>query len=202
MGEDYLVKDNPHPDLAPGTLRDGIVDGIPKLFGLPVPRSHVCIIPRHCGFIDLANINHYIANGDYSGLVKALQMRTKEVIEDVKRSGLRGKGGAGFPTGQKWEFCRRAPSETPYFATSRQRAVAPLVNAMGKNPALLVSTVCILGSPKRQYGDASVMTDAFARVPITFVLWKGDEEVSANGNILFDANISGYLYAEDITVLT
>ncbi|NWF77991.1 MAG: NADH-quinone oxidoreductase subunit NuoF [Chloroflexi bacterium] len=112
--EDYLVKDNPRPDLALGTIGDGGVDGIPNLFGLPVLKSQLRIVLRRCGFIDPTNINHYIANGGYSGLVKALAMKPEEIIEEVKKSGLRGRGGAGFPTGQKWEFCRKSPGEEKY----------------------------------------------------------------------------------------
>jgi NADH-quinone oxidoreductase subunit F len=112
--EDYLVKDNPHPDLALGTIGDGDVDGIPKLFELPVLKPQVRIILRNCGFIDPTNINHYIANGGYSGLAKAIGMEPEAIIEEIKKSGLRGRGGAGFPTGRKWEFSRKSPGEEKY----------------------------------------------------------------------------------------
>jgi NADH:ubiquinone oxidoreductase subunit F (NADH-binding)/Pyruvate/2-oxoacid:ferredoxin oxidoreductase delta subunit/(2Fe-2S) ferredoxin len=112
--EDYIVGDNPRPDLALGTTGDDAVDGIPKLFDLPMLKPQVRIVLRNCGNIDPENINHYIANGGYSGLAKALKMKPEEVIEEVKRSGLRGRGGAGFPTGLKWEFCRKAPGEEKY----------------------------------------------------------------------------------------
>ncbi len=107
--EDYLVKGNPCADLAMGTIGDGKVDGIPNLFELPVLKPQVRMVLRHCGFIDPENINHYIANGGYSGFAKALTMSPDEIIEEVRKSGLRGRGGAGFPTGQKWFFCRAAP---------------------------------------------------------------------------------------------
>jgi NADH-quinone oxidoreductase subunit F len=112
--EDYLVNDNPCPDLALGTIGDGRVEGIPSLFELPVLKPQVRIVLRRCGFIDPENINHYIATGGYSGLVRALGMKPEEIIEEVKKSGLRGRGGAGFPTGQKWDFCRRSPGKEKY----------------------------------------------------------------------------------------
>ncbi len=111
---DYLLNDNPRPDLAFGYIGDGKVDGIPNLFDLPVLRPQVRLVLRNCGLIDPENIDHYIANGGYSGLVKALSMPPEAVIEEIKKSGLRGRGGAGFPTGQKWEFCRRAPGTEKY----------------------------------------------------------------------------------------
>jgi NADH-quinone oxidoreductase subunit F len=112
--DDYLVNDNPRPDLALGTSGDGRVEGIPELFDIPMLKPQVRIALRNCGIIDPENINHYIARGGYSGLVKALAMKPEEVIEEVKKSGLRGRGGAGFPTGTKWEFCRNSPGTTKY----------------------------------------------------------------------------------------
>jgi NADH-quinone oxidoreductase subunit F len=69
---------------------------------------------RNCGSIDPTNINHYIANGGYSGLKKALSIKPEDVIEELKKSGLRGRGGAGFPTWMKWNFCRNAPGKEKY----------------------------------------------------------------------------------------
>ena len=112
--EDYLINDNPRPDLALGTLGDGSLDGIPKLFDLPVLKPQVRVALRNCGHIDPTDIKQYIANDGYRGLVKALAMTPEEVIEEVKKSGLRGRGGAGFPTSQKWEFCRRSQGDEKY----------------------------------------------------------------------------------------
>ncbi len=112
---DYLVDGNPHPELALGTVGGGgTIDGIPNIYDLPVLKPQVRMVLRNCGFIDPENINHYIANGGYSGLAKALTMKPEEIIDEVKRSGLRGRGGAGFPTGQKWEFCRSSPGKEKY----------------------------------------------------------------------------------------
>jgi NADH-quinone oxidoreductase subunit F len=111
---DYLVKDNPRPDLALGTIGESAIEGIPRLDDLPMLKPQVRISLRNCGLIDPTNINHYIARGGYGGLVKALQMKPEEVIAEVKKAGLRGRGGAGFSTGLKWELCRKSPGTQKY----------------------------------------------------------------------------------------
>ncbi|MGB3129939.1 MAG: NADH-quinone oxidoreductase subunit NuoF, partial [Dehalococcoidia bacterium] len=111
---DYLIADNPRADLALGTRGEGTLDGIPQLFDLPVLKSQVRIALRNCGNIDPENIYHYVASGGYEGLRKALKIERQEVIDEVKRSGLRGRGGAGFPTGVKWQFCHDSPGTTKY----------------------------------------------------------------------------------------
>ncbi|MFC2012471.1 DUF3786 domain-containing protein, partial [Chloroflexota bacterium] len=58
-----------------------------------------------------------------------------------------------------------------------------------------------LGGQITDYGDAAVTINAFSRVPVTIVLWQGDEELAPQGNMLFDASISDYLSTEDVTVL-
>ena len=78
-------------------------------------RKQVRIALRNCGLIDPENINEYIARGGYSALADCLQHKTPaEVIDVVKRSGLRGRGGAGFPTGNKWEFASKSKSDIKY----------------------------------------------------------------------------------------
>jgi len=73
------------------------------------------IVLRNCGIIDPRRIEEYIARDGYEALAKVLtEMRPEEVIDIVKRSGLRGRGGAGFPTGLKWELCRKAKGDTKY----------------------------------------------------------------------------------------
>jgi NADH-quinone oxidoreductase subunit F len=73
------------------------------------------LILRNCGRINPERIADYIASGGYEALKKVLsQMSSDDVIDEIKRSGLRGRGGAGFPTGQKWEFCKRAPGKDKY----------------------------------------------------------------------------------------
>jgi NADH-quinone oxidoreductase subunit F len=73
------------------------------------------LILRNCGHINPERIEDYISTGGYEALGKVLlQMTPEEVISEIKKSGLRGRGGAGFPTGVKWEFCRNSPGEQKY----------------------------------------------------------------------------------------
>ncbi len=112
--EDYLINDNPRPDLALGTIGEDIVDGIPKLFELPVLKPQVRVALRNCGHIDPADINQYIANDGYTGFIKALKMTREEIIAEISKSGLRGRGGAGASTGFKWERLLEAPGDEKY----------------------------------------------------------------------------------------
>lgn len=66
------------------------------------------------GFIEPDRIEDYIGEGGYSALVKALKLSADKIIEIIKDSGLRGRGGAGFPTGRKWEFCRQVKGDIKY----------------------------------------------------------------------------------------
>jgi len=71
---------------------------------------------RNCGVIDPENIDEYIAFDGYQALAKALtEMTPEQVIQEVLDSGLRGRGGAGFPTGKKWQFARASKAEHKYF---------------------------------------------------------------------------------------
>ncbi|MGV8150922.1 MAG: NADH-ubiquinone oxidoreductase-F iron-sulfur binding region domain-containing protein [Candidatus Woesearchaeota archaeon] len=75
-----------------------------KLEDIPYYKKQRRIMMDNCGKINPLSLNQYVACGGYNGLTKALRMSPKEVIEEVKIAGLRGRGGAGFPTGQKWEI--------------------------------------------------------------------------------------------------
>ena len=67
------------------------------------------IVLRLLGHSDPEDLGEYIANGGYQGLMKALTMKPEEVLDIIKRSGLRGRGGGGFPTGTKWEMLSKSP---------------------------------------------------------------------------------------------
>lgn len=88
---------------------------MPYYNGINFYKKQQRIVLRNCGHINPENIDQYISRGGYRALNKALlKMKPAEVIEEIKRSGLRGRGGAGFPTGKKWEFCRNSPGNTKY----------------------------------------------------------------------------------------
>ncbi|HOF33456.1 MAG TPA: NADH-quinone oxidoreductase subunit NuoF [Spirochaetota bacterium] len=73
------------------------------------------IVLRNCGVINPENIDEYIAREGYAALDKVLtSMKPEEVIEEIKKSGLRGRGGAGFPTWMKWDFTKKAEGDVKY----------------------------------------------------------------------------------------
>ncbi|HEC34405.1 MAG TPA: NADH-quinone oxidoreductase subunit NuoF [Chloroflexi bacterium] len=88
---------------------------IPYYDAIPFYSKQVRHVMRNCGLINPQSIEEYIAVGGYQALAKALtSMAPEEIISEVKKSGLRGRGGAGFPTGRKWESTRRAPGDIRY----------------------------------------------------------------------------------------
>ncbi len=82
---------------------------------VPFYRHQKRLVLDRNGIIDPTSIDDYVATGGYASLAKALGSMTPDgVVGEVKKSGLRGRGGAGFPTGLKWELCRKSPGETRY----------------------------------------------------------------------------------------
>lgn len=88
--------------------------GFGKISELGFFRPQVKLATRNCGYINPLDIYEYIGRGGYRALAKALSVPPGNVIEEVKRSGLRGRGGAGFPTGIKWEIAASAGSGEKY----------------------------------------------------------------------------------------
>jgi len=83
---------------------------IEKMEDIPFYKKQMRVVLGHNGSIDPCNINHYLAVGGYRALEKVLSsMRPEDVIEEVRKSNVRGRGGAGFPAGIKWGFARKSP---------------------------------------------------------------------------------------------
>ena len=101
--EDYLVHDNAREDLAICVQGE-----------TPDEDLQVRVVMRNCGHIDPNSITDYLAQDGYMGLAKALEMTPQEIIDEVIVSGLRGRGGGGFPAGRKWESCLRVESDQKY----------------------------------------------------------------------------------------
>lgn len=95
--------------------RAGTEETLPKIDDITFFNRQERIVLRNCGVIDPLSIEEYIARDGYAALGKVLsKMTPDEVIAEVKKSGLRGRGGAGFSAGQKWEFARKAAGSPKY----------------------------------------------------------------------------------------
>jgi hypothetical protein len=107
----------------------------------------------------------------------------------------------GTPIANKLIAFKELPGGDSYSRTFSKRAIEPLVEHFGEQPQVLIDIASKLGAHTVAYGDVAVTVNAFNRVPITIVLWQGDEEFPAQGDILFDAAISDYLSTYDVAVL-
>ena len=101
------------PDQAPALL-DGTADSLGPVEAIPFFARQTRLTFARCGIIDPLSLAEYEAQGGLAGLRRALQMDAAEIVAEVKDSGLRGRGGAGFPTGIKWETVRSAPGTRKY----------------------------------------------------------------------------------------
>lgn len=110
--KEYVAGEDPCIEFALAAL--DVNDFVPTFADFPRGMIEKKIVMELCGLIDPENINHYLAHGGYEALANALQKPPEKVIEEIKEAGLRGRGGAGFPTGIKWETCRNTEEKTKY----------------------------------------------------------------------------------------
>ena len=89
-----------------------------------------------------------------------------------------------------------------YYSAFTKRALDPLAQTFGGEPRGLLDCGSRLGAVATELGDASITLKALPRVPVTFVIWGGDDELPPQANILFDESIVSYLPTEDIVVLS
>jgi hypothetical protein len=107
----------------------------------------------------------------------------------------------GTPPGNGQISFKEVPEGVVYYPTFYKRAIQPLLIRYGASPARLIPTAAMFGGVDAHQGDAAVTVQAFPKVAITWVLWRGDDEFPAEGTILLDRNIQDYLPTEDIVVL-
>lgn len=112
LANDFLAGDDPCLEFAMAALEPN--DFFPTLTDYPRGFYEQRIITELCGLIDPGDIDQYLAHDGYAALTWALGMDPGEVVAQVKEAKLRGRGGAGFPTGIKWETCRHAPGTPKY----------------------------------------------------------------------------------------
>jgi len=110
--DDYLIKDNPRPDLAFCSIGQERIEGIPSADDLPLFNPENRIVLRNCGYLDPENIDHYILRDGYTGLSNVLNMNQSDAIKQIETSDLRERGGAGYPTADKWRACLEIDEET------------------------------------------------------------------------------------------
>jgi len=120
-----------------GHFGDGELAGIPRFFDQPMLKPQRRIVLRNCGLIDPDDVDHYLAREGYLGFEAALALPAEEVLETVKRSGLRGRGGAGFPTWKKWATCRETAGDVRYL----------ICNADEGDPGAFMNRSLIEGDP-------------------------------------------------------
>lgn len=112
--ESYLLNNDPRPDMAMGHFGEEELEGISKISELPVFRNQERVILRNCGNIDPESIEEYIVTDGYKGLVKCLEQKPEDIVEEITSSRLRGRGGAGFPAGRKWASCLKVQADEKY----------------------------------------------------------------------------------------
>lgn len=136
--EEHLLKGRPYAKLMP---KKGVAaEIVTTMRDFAFFSNQQQIVMENCGLIDAESIEEYIARDGYAALGKVLtSMKPEDVIEEIKASGLRGRGGAGFPTGVKWELMRKATGWPKYV----------ICNADEGDPGAFMNRAVLEGDPHR-----------------------------------------------------
>ena len=141
-GQPRVTYENVKPEMVAKIMKDHIIGGKPVAKGAAKPdyyeklEKQTRVALAHGGNIDPEDIDEYIAVGGYEALKKAMTMKPAEIIAEVKKSNLRGKGGGGFVTGEKWEKAASQQAERRYI----------MVNGDEGNPASYMDRSIMEGS--------------------------------------------------------
>ena len=124
-------------------------EAVPRYQDIVFYKNQQRLILRNCGVVNPERIEDYKDRGGYRGLEKAVTSMTPElVVEEVKRSGLRGRGGAGFPTWFKWDVCRRQPGDEKYVICNANESAPGAFtdrSLLEADPHTVVEGLAILG---------------------------------------------------------
>ena len=119
-GKDPVTYDFVTPELVPQIVDEHVIGSEPvpkkvagKYYHEFLDKQKRVVFSR-CGTIDAESLDQFLDTGGFNGVKKAVKMTQDEVIEEVKKSGLRGRGGGGFPTGMKWSFAKGSPGNHKY----------------------------------------------------------------------------------------
>jgi NADH:ubiquinone oxidoreductase subunit F (NADH-binding)/(2Fe-2S) ferredoxin len=145
----HIVQGTPVAHQALGFLGEDTVDGIPALGEHPMKAREMRIALRNAGNIDPGDIYQYIANGGYKALNQALnEMTAQETLEQVNTSGLRGRGGAAFATGTKWNFLAGSKAPVKYVLCNCEEGDPGAFNDKGileSDPNTVVEGIILAG---------------------------------------------------------
>ena len=115
-------------------------EGIPDISEHPFFKPQKRIVLKNCGIVNPVSIEEYIARGGYKSYLKVInEMSRQEVCDTIEKSGLRGRGGGGFPTGKKWKFALNTESDQKYM----------ICNADEGDPGAFMDRAVIEGDPHR-----------------------------------------------------
>lgn len=147
--QEHLMGGKPSAEGAMAVSGNGDSSSVPSLEDLPMMKGQVRIALRNAGHIDPTDIYEYIASGGYSGLDKALSgMSPQEVQDEVATSGLRGRGGAAFPTATKWRFLMGSPGPVKYILCNCEEGDPGAFNDKGileSDPHTLIEGMILAG---------------------------------------------------------
>ena len=147
--KEHLMGGKPSAEGAMAISGAGGSSSVPSLEDLPMMKGQVRIALRNAGHIDPTDIYEYIASGGYSGLDKALSgMSPQEVQDEVATSGLRGRGGAAFPTATKWRFLMGSPGPVKYILCNCEEGDPGAFNDKGileSDPHTLIEGMILAG---------------------------------------------------------
>lgn len=195
----YLVNKDYHSNKVIGHFGKEALPDILPFFEQPMLIPQVRIVLKNCGMIDPENLHHYLANEGYQGLRNALKKTPDEVIAEVLDSGLRGRGGAGFPTGRKWRFCRDNASDVKYM----------ICNADEGDPGAFMNRSLIEGDPHAlleglliaAYAIGAIKGYIYIRAEYPLAIQRLRKAIKdLKDNNLMGKNIMGTDFSFDITI--